>query len=254
MSATIKAANGVNDYLKDIFTNVIKVNWIQIHRWSISKVISFQKIWEWIKKLFLIPVDSYTYIVDHLKLLLCDSLIRPISIGLIFLCGNESTFHLISAEISATPKSARLKFEQPLNCGFVTGLQKPYKPLCGRRCRPLWTAEGKQRNPSAFTCLFSYRLPISAKGCENRSKRLFAFAGLVFTRCGVASRHTGRHSGLRTGLWRQYQCRSFTLTLLTSVCSVLGSFGFLGFGTAEEETVPDFMSIKSRTPAGTVLV
>ena len=104
MSATIKAANGVNDYLKDIFTKVIKVNWIQIHRWSISKVIPFQKIWEWIKKLFLIPVDSYTYIVDHLKLLLCDSLIRPISIGLIFLCGNESTFHLISAEISATPK------------------------------------------------------------------------------------------------------------------------------------------------------
>ena len=102
----------------------------------------------------MIPVDSYTYIVDHLKLLLCDSLNRPISIGLIFLCGNESTFHLISAEISATPKSARLKFEQPLNCGFVTGLQKPYKPLCGRRCRPLCPARGKQGNPSLSPAYF----------------------------------------------------------------------------------------------------
>ena len=36
--------------------------------------------------------------------------------------------------------------------------------------------------------------------------------------------------------------------------SVFMDFGFLGFGTAEEETMPDFMSIKSRTPAGTVLV
>ena len=54
----------------------------------------------------------------------------------------------------ATPKSARLKFEQPLNCGFVTGLQKPYKPLCGRRCRPLCPARGKQGNPSLSPAYF----------------------------------------------------------------------------------------------------
>lgn len=54
----------------------------------------------------------------------------------------------------ATPKSARLKFEQPLNCGFVTGLQKPYKPLCGRRCRPLCPARGKQGNPSLSPACF----------------------------------------------------------------------------------------------------
>lgn len=54
----------------------------------------------------------------------------------------------------ATPKSARLKFEQPLNCGFVNGLQKPYKPLCGRRCRPLFLARGKQGNPSLSPAYF----------------------------------------------------------------------------------------------------
>lgn len=54
----------------------------------------------------------------------------------------------------ATPKSARLKFEQPLNCGFVTGLQKPYKPLCGRRCRPLFPARGNQGNPSLSPAYF----------------------------------------------------------------------------------------------------
>ena len=123
----------------------------------------------------MIPVDSYTYIVDYLKLLLCDSLIRPISIGLIFLCGNESTFYLISAEISATPKSARLKFEQPLNCGFVTGLQKPYKPLCGRRCRPLCPARGKQGNPSLSPAYF-------------RTSRKTAVKPPIFRVCGQIRR------------------------------------------------------------------
>ena len=62
------------------------------------------------------------------------------------------------------------------------------------------SCEGKARQPLAFSCLFSYRLPISAKGCENRSKRLFAFAGLVFTRCGAVSRHTGRYRGWHGGV------------------------------------------------------
>ena len=39
-------------------------------------------------------IDKYTDIAAHLKLLLCDSLIRPISIGLIFLCENEMIFLL----------------------------------------------------------------------------------------------------------------------------------------------------------------
>ena len=52
---------------------------------------------------------------------------------------------------------------QPLNRRFCCRPQKPRKALCGRRCRPLCTAEGQQRNPSAFTCLFSYRLPTSAQ-------------------------------------------------------------------------------------------
>ena len=62
------------------------------------------------------------------------------------------------------------------------------------------SCEGKARQPLAFSCLFSYRLPISAKGCENRSKRLFAFAGLVFTRFGAVSCHTGRHRGVHGGV------------------------------------------------------
>lgn len=89
---------------------------------------------------------------------------------------------------------------QPLNRSFCCCPQKSRKALRGRRCRPLWTAEGKQRNPSAFTCLFSYRLPISAKECENRLKQVFAFAGLVFTRREAASRHTGRHRGAQGGV------------------------------------------------------
>ena len=59
-----------------------------------------------------------------------------------------------SAENSATPKSARLKFEQPLNCLFRNSLQKLHKPLCGRRCRPLFPARGKQGNPSLSPAYF----------------------------------------------------------------------------------------------------
>ena len=134
---------------------------------------------------------------------------------------------------TATPKLARFLSVQPLNRSFCCCPQKSRKALRGRRCRPLWTAEGKQRNPSAFTCLFSYCLPISAKPGENRPKQRFAFAGLVFTRFVAVSRHTGRQRGLRTRLWRQYQCRSFALTSLTAVCSVFMGFGLFGFGTAE---------------------
>lgn len=74
---------------------------------------------------------------------------------------------------------------QPLNRSFCCCPQKPRKALCGRRCRPLCTAEGKQRNPSAFTCLFSYRLPIFAKSGENRPKRFFALQGLCLPDSGL---------------------------------------------------------------------
>ena len=38
--------------------------------------------------------------------------------------------------------------------------------------------EGKARQPLAFSCLFSYRLSLSAKSGKKRPKRRFAFAGL----------------------------------------------------------------------------
>ena len=74
---------------------------------------------------------------------------------------------------------------QPLNRSFCCYPQKPRKALCGRRCRPQGYAEGKQRNPSAFTCLFSYRLSVSAKPGEKPLQTAFCFAGLVFTRFGL---------------------------------------------------------------------
>ena len=153
---------------------------------------------------------------------------------------------------TATPKLARFLSVQPLNRSFRYSPQKPCKALCGRRCRPLCPARGKQGNPSLSPAYFRTACRFRHKRCENRPKQRFAFAGLVFTRFVAVSRHTGRHRGLRTGLWRQYQCRSFALTSLTSVCSVFMGFGFLGFGTAEGETVPERISINSRTPAGTV--
>ena len=100
----------------------------------------------------MIPVDSYTYIVDHLKLLLCDSLNRPISIGLIFLCGNESTFHLISAEISATPKSH-----------FLLLLSKVPQSLMRSALPPAVNRRGEASQPLGFLLLIfgrAVKLPL----------------------------------------------------------------------------------------------
>ena len=84
-----------------------------------------------------------------------------------FLCINIAPFQALhnttnfleypakSAEISATPKLARFLSVQPLNRIFCCCYQKSRKALCGRRCRPLWTVDGKHHNPSAFSCLFS---------------------------------------------------------------------------------------------------
>ena len=43
---------------------------------------------------------------------------------------------------------------QPRKVGFLCSPQKPCKALCGRRCRPLCSARGKQGNPSLSPAYF----------------------------------------------------------------------------------------------------
>ena len=86
--------------------------------------------------------------------------------------GVFSFYAAIFAVKSTTPKSARIKLERPLNRSFISSSKISHKAPSGRRCRPLWAAEGKQRNPSAFSCLFSYRCVFFGIRRNSSKKRL----------------------------------------------------------------------------------
>ena len=112
---------------------------------------------------------------------------------------------------------------QPLNRSFCCCPQKPRKALCGRRCRPQGSAEGKQRNPSAFTCLFSYRPSVSAKSGKNRPKRLFVLQGLCLPDVGLylaARGDTGTHTAVTSAL---------QLISISFICTHLAYFRMLCF-------------------------
>ena len=106
-----------------------------------------------------------------------------------------SFFCRIFRSKTATPKLARFLSVQPLNRSFCCRTPKAPQSLMRSALPSAVNRRGKARQPLAFSCLFSYRLPISAKPGENRPKQRFAFAGLVFTRFVAVSRHTGRNTG-----------------------------------------------------------
>ena len=96
-----------------------------------------------------------------------------------------SFFCRIFRSKTATPKSARLKFEQPRKVGFRYIPQKPCKALCGRRCRPLCPARGKQGNPSLSPAYFRTACRFPQKGAKTATNGSWHSQGVCLPAIGL---------------------------------------------------------------------
>ena len=85
---------------------------------------------------------------------------------------------------------------QPLNRSFCCSPQKPCKALCGRRCRPLCPARGKQGNPSLSPAYFRTACRFPQKGAKTVPNGSLSLQGLCLpdSELHLATRgETGAH-------------------------------------------------------------
>ena len=74
---------------------------------------------------------------------------------------------------------------QPLNRSFCCSPQKPCKALCGRRCRPLCPARGKQGNPSLSPAYFRTACRFPQKGAKTVPNSALPLQGLCLPAVGL---------------------------------------------------------------------
>ena len=125
-----------------------------------------------------------------------------------------SFFCRIFRSKTATPKLARFLSAQPLTCCFCCRPQKPCKALCGRRCRPLCPARGKQGNPSLSPAYFRTACRFPQKGAKTIPNGALPLQGLCLPDSGLylATRgDTGADTAVTSAL-PEFQLRRRFLT------------------------------------------
>ena len=109
---------------------------------------------------------------------------------------------------------------QPLNRSFCCRLQKPGKALCGRRCRPLCPARGKQGNPSLSPAYFRTACRFSQSRAKIAPNGSLLCRACVYPIRGYISLH-GATQGLTDG--------ALAAISMSLICTHLAYFGMLCF-------------------------